>query len=82
MPTRITSKGQVTIPVEIREAAHASAGTELEWTYDPLGQRIIATKATTGARKQRSRFAALRGTAGTTMSTAEIMALTRDPSET
>jgi bifunctional DNA-binding transcriptional regulator/antitoxin component of YhaV-PrlF toxin-antitoxin module len=82
MPTRITSKGQVTIPVEIRQAAHAGAGTELEWTYDPVGQRIIATKATARAQQHRSRFAALRGTAGTGMSTDEIMALTRDPSET
>jgi antitoxin PrlF len=82
MATRITSKGQVTIPVDIRQAAHAGAGTALEWSYDPVGHRIIATKATLRTRKQRSRFAALRGTAGTGMSTDEIMALTRDPSET
>jgi AbrB family looped-hinge helix DNA binding protein len=36
MTTRVTSKGQVTIPAEIREAAHIAAGTELAWTYDPL----------------------------------------------
>jgi hypothetical protein len=39
-------------------------------------------KATARARQRRSRFAALRGTAGKGMSTDEIMALTRDPSET
>ena len=33
MATRVTSKGQVTIPVDIREAAHVVPGTELEWTY-------------------------------------------------
>jgi antitoxin PrlF len=82
MPTRITSKGQVTIPVDIRHAAHAGAGTALEWSYDPVGQRIIAIKATMRTRRQRSRFAGLRGTAGAGMSTEEIMALTRDPSET
>jgi bifunctional DNA-binding transcriptional regulator/antitoxin component of YhaV-PrlF toxin-antitoxin module len=82
MGTRITSKGQVTIPVDIRQAARAATGTELEWTYDPVGQRIIATKATARARQRRGRFAALRGTAGTGMSTDEIMALTRDPHET
>jgi bifunctional DNA-binding transcriptional regulator/antitoxin component of YhaV-PrlF toxin-antitoxin module len=82
MGTRITSKGQVTIPVDIRQAAQAATGTELEWTYDPIRQRIIATKSTPRARQRRSRFAALRGTAGTGMSTNEIMALTRDPTET
>ena len=28
MTTRVTSKGQVTIPAAIREAAHVTAGTE------------------------------------------------------
>lgn len=82
MPTRITSKGQVAIPVEIRQAAHADPGTALEWSYDPVGQRIIAIKASARGRKQRSRFAVLRGTAGTGLSTDEIMALTRDPNQT
>jgi bifunctional DNA-binding transcriptional regulator/antitoxin component of YhaV-PrlF toxin-antitoxin module len=81
MQTRITSKGQATIPIEIREAARAGAGTALEWTFDPVGQRIIATKAKERTRR-RSRFAAIRGSAGTRMTTDEIMALTRDPTET
>jgi hypothetical protein len=51
----------------------------LDWCYDPVGQRIIATKATAHTRRRGSRFAALRGSAGTRMSTDEIMALTRDP---
>jgi len=82
MGTRITSKGQVTIPVDIREAAHAGAGTELEWSYDAVAQRIIATKAKSRVRSRRSRFSVLRGTAGTGMTTEEIMALTRDPNGT
>jgi AbrB family looped-hinge helix DNA binding protein len=43
MGTRITSKGQVTIPVEIRQAAKLAEGTELEWSYDPIGRKIVAT---------------------------------------
>jgi antitoxin PrlF len=81
MSTRITSKGQVTIPVDVRQAAQVGAGTALEWSYDPVGHRIIAMKATARARKQRSRFAVLRGTSSTSMSTDEIMVLTRDPSD-
>jgi hypothetical protein len=49
---------------------------------DPVGQSIIVMKATGRARKPRSRFAVLGGTAGTGLSTDEIMALTRDPNET
>jgi len=77
MPTRITCKGRVTIPVDIREAA--GAGTALERSYDPLGQRTIATKAVARPRRLRSRVAALRGSTGNRMSAGEIMALTRDP---
>lgn len=79
MGTRVTSKGQVTIPTTIRTAAHIGTGTELEWSFDPVGQRIVAVKAGTRTRRGRSRFARVRGTATTGMSTDEIMALTRDP---
>jgi antitoxin PrlF len=79
MGTRVTSKGQVTIPVEIRQAAKLAQGTELEWTYDPVGRRIVATRR--GARSRRaqsgSHFAQFRGTATGGMTTEEIMALTR-----
>jgi AbrB family looped-hinge helix DNA binding protein len=78
MGTRITSKGQVTIPIEIRHAAKLAEGTELEWTYDPITRRIVATRR--GARPRRSGpspFARLRGSAKGGMTTDEIMALTR-----
>ena len=79
MPSRIAGKGRVTIPADIREAAHAGAGMALEWSHDAPGQRIIAAKAVARPRRLRSRAAALRGTAGNRMSTDEIMALTRGP---
>ena len=78
MGTRVTSKGQVTIPIEIRQAAHLKEGTELQWSYDPLGQRIIATRPRSRVRRGASPFARLRGSAtDRSMTTDEIMALTR-----
>ncbi len=82
MTTRVTSKGQVTIPAEIREAAHVGAGTELAWSYEPFSQRITATKVGARKRRKRGRFDALIGSATIKMTTDEILALTRgDPEE-
>jgi AbrB family looped-hinge helix DNA binding protein len=82
MGTRVTTKGQVTIPAPIREAAQARAGTELEWSYDPIGERIVATKRRAEVKPGKSRFAPLRGTATAGMTTNEVMALMRDVSTT
>jgi antitoxin PrlF len=75
--TGVTSKGQITIPGPIRDAARVAPGSELEWTYDPVGDRIIATKPRSRSNRG-GRFVRLRGTATTCMSTEEIMARTRD----
>jgi len=78
MGTRVTSKGQVTIPVEIRHAAKLAEGTELQWSYDQVGRRIVATKVGARPRRGPSPFARLRGSAtDRRMTTDEIMALTR-----
>jgi AbrB family looped-hinge helix DNA binding protein len=78
---RVTSKGQVTIPIEIREKAGLLPETEVEFTYaggvvtlrpvqkararkPDRGERLIAH-----LRRFRSKV---------TMTTDEIMALTRD----
>lgn len=74
---RITSKGQVTIPVEIREKAGLLPNTEVEFELDAKGVRIRRAK---GARREGRGAAAvsrLRGRATVKMSTDEIMALTR-----
>lgn len=74
---RITSKGQVTIPVEIREQAGLLPNTEVEFAFDGETVRIIpatATKASRGARL----VAHLRGRGDVAMTTDAIMALTRD----
>jgi len=72
---RITSKGQVTIPVDIRERAGLLPHTEVEFEFDGKAVRIVRAKARGG---RGARVAAhLRGRGDVAMSTEEIMALTR-----
>lgn len=76
---RVTSKGQVTIPRKVRESMGIQpAETEIEFLQDESGRWYIA-KAQPG-RKKASRFRTAHGKARPTMSTDEIMALTRGES--
>lgn len=78
---RITIKGQVTIPQEIREAAGFEPGTEVDFIIGDDGQvRVVASDRLRGERAARLQgaIARLRGSADTGLSTAEIMALTRE----
>ncbi|MFT3913616.1 MAG: AbrB/MazE/SpoVT family DNA-binding domain-containing protein [Anaeromyxobacteraceae bacterium] len=74
---RITSKGQVTIPAELREKAGLLPDTEVEFELDGKGVRIH--RARTQRREGRGARAvgSLRGRATVKMSTDEILALTR-----
>ncbi len=74
---RITSKGQVTILVEIRERAGLLPQTEVEFEFDGKAVRIVRAK--TGKRSGRGAgvVADLRGRGDVAMSTDELMALTR-----
>jgi AbrB family looped-hinge helix DNA binding protein len=74
---RITSKGQVTIPVEIREKAGLLPGTEVDFQLD--GATVCIFKARAPKRETRGHeiVRRLRGSATVKMSTDEIMALTR-----
>ena len=40
----ITSKGQTTVPAEIRALVHAKAGTRLVWSVMPDGTIIVRAK--------------------------------------
>ncbi len=71
---KITAKGQVTIPVDIREEAGLLPGTEVEFTL--AGKRVYLRKAK-GKRRGRGVVDALRGKGAVRMSTDQIMALTR-----
>jgi AbrB family looped-hinge helix DNA binding protein len=74
---RISEKGQVTIPLHIRERAGLLPHTEVEFVYD--GQDVKIVRATNTARPTRGDaiVEALRGRGAIAMSTDEIMALTR-----
>lgn len=76
---RITSKGQVTIPVRIREKAGLLPHTEVEFLYEGRGAvRLVRArpKGREPARGQRV-VATLRGRGDVALSTEQIMALTR-----
>ena len=75
---RITSKGQVTIPQHIREAAGLRPGTEIEFTLDDAGVvRVHRPAEQPRDPALTTALARLRGSATTGMTTDEIMALTR-----
>jgi AbrB family looped-hinge helix DNA binding protein len=73
---RITSKGQVTIPQDIRERAGLLPHTDVEFVYDGKTVQIVRADRKKTGRGARI-VAHLRGRATGTMSTDEIMALTR-----
>lgn len=75
---RITSKGQVTIPAEIRERAGLLPHTDVEFEFDGEAVRIIRAKSRTGGGRGARLVAHLRGRGDVAMSTDAIMALTRD----
>jgi AbrB family looped-hinge helix DNA binding protein len=72
---RITSKGQVTIPADIREQAGLLPHTEVDFEFDGKVVRLVPAVSKDG---RGSRLVAhLRGRGDVAMSTDEIMALTR-----
>jgi AbrB family looped-hinge helix DNA binding protein len=73
---RITSKGQVTIPVEIREQAGLLPHTEVNFEFDGKTVRLVRVKKSRDGRGARL-VARLRGSGDVAMSTDAIMALTR-----
>lgn len=75
---RITSKGQVTIPQEIREATGLLPNTEVDFLMEPDGVRIVRSTRTRRPTRGTLAVERLRRSAGRiTMTTDEIMRLTR-----
>lgn len=72
---RLTTKGQVTIPQEIREALGLLPHTEVEFTVE--GDAVQIRKAPQSRRRGRDLVAGMRGRATTRLTTDEILALTR-----
>lgn len=72
---KITTKGQVTIPQDIRERFGLLPNTEVE--FEVRGDVVVITKCS-GGRRGRRIVDAMRGRGDVPMSTDEILALTRD----
>jgi AbrB family looped-hinge helix DNA binding protein len=72
---RITSKGQVTIPIAIRQKAGLLPNTEVEFIV--RDNTVIVRKAGKTPRRGRCLLAVMRGKATKHLHTDEIMALTR-----
>ena len=72
---RLTSKGQVTIPQEIREALGLLPHSEVEFEVDGDSVRIRKARRTAGRRAMI--VARMKGSATTRLTTAQILKLTR-----
>ena len=72
---KITTKGQVTIPQDIRERLGLLPHTEVD--FEVRGDVVVVTKAKRGGRRGRRIVEAMRGRGDVRMSTDEILALTR-----
>lgn len=69
---RVTQKGQVTIPLQVRRALGIQPGSDVEFELDEHGARLLVDRDR--AAEQISR---MRGAGQGEMSTEEILALTR-----
>jgi antitoxin PrlF len=76
--SKMTSKGQVTIPKRIRDHLGLKPGSEVEFTVTNDGQIALKTKE----KKPKGRFDELVGTLDLGMTTDEFMRMIRgDPDE-
>ena len=73
---RITSKGQVTIPQEIREQAGLLPNTEVDFIFDGKTVRLVKSTRQDSSRGAQL-VARLRGRGTVKMTTDQIMRLTR-----
>ncbi|HVX32642.1 MAG TPA: AbrB/MazE/SpoVT family DNA-binding domain-containing protein [Solirubrobacterales bacterium] len=69
---KVTQKGQVTIPLEVRRVPGIHPGSEIRFEGDQGGARLVAD----GERAE-AEVAAMRGAGDVALSTEEILAFTR-----
>ena len=74
MATRVTRKGQVTIPKRVRDYLRIEPGSMVDFDITPEGRIVLINLDAT---PQPSRFAKVRGTATVKITTDELMGLTR-----
>lgn len=75
--SKVTSKGQVTIPKRIRDALKLTTGSAVEFRVNNEGN-IVIVKAGPQRKAKADRFERARGKADVKWSTDELMALLRD----
>lgn len=76
MATTLTSKGQVTIPKQIRDALNLAPGSSVEFAVNREGEVVIHRVGAKPSRK-RDRFEAARGKADVKWRTDDLMTLLR-----
>jgi antitoxin PrlF len=69
---RVTQKGQVTIPLEVRRALGIHPGSDVEFVLDERGARVLVDRD-----RVADEIAGMRGAGEGELSTDEILALTR-----
>lgn len=74
---RVTSKGQITIPIEVRERLGILPNSEVEFELDGNAVRIRKARGNGGTERGRSIVERLRGKATSGLSTKQILAHTR-----
>jgi antitoxin PrlF len=70
---RVTSKGQVTIPRDVRKRLGITPGSEVDFQLDEGGVRLVRARTSKG----KAAVARMIGRGTVKMTTDEIMALTR-----
>ena len=76
MPTTLTSKGQVTIPKQIRDALNLAPGCSVDFAVNREGDVVIQKVGARPSRKP-DRFESARGKADVKWRTDDLMALLR-----
>lgn len=76
MLMHLSTKGQVTIPLEVREQAGLGPGSAVEITWDD-GRVVMVPAPSTASNRSQAAVRRLTGSATIRMTTDEIMALTR-----
>jgi AbrB family looped-hinge helix DNA binding protein len=74
---RITSKGQVTIPIAIREKLGLLPDTEVDFVLHGNAVRLVKASGRSTRSRGRDAVARLKGRGDVRMTTDEILALTR-----
>jgi antitoxin PrlF len=69
---RVTQKGQVTIPLDVRRALGIHPGSEVAFQLDDLGARLVVDRD-----RVAEEIARIRGAGDVELTTDEILALTR-----